>query len=97
MKKQVMYKELAKYYDLIYLSKDYKKESKKLMRIIKRYKKSEGKNLLDVACGTGSHLKFLEKKFDCFGIDVNNEMLKIARKKLKKVILRKANMVNFSI
>ena len=61
MKKQMMYKELAKYYDLIYLSKDYKKESQQLMRIIKKYKKSEGKKLLDVACGTGGHLKFLEK------------------------------------
>lgn len=48
----MLYKELAKYYDLIYHWKNYKKETDKIKKLISRYKKSDGKALLDVACGT---------------------------------------------
>jgi ubiquinone/menaquinone biosynthesis C-methylase UbiE len=55
MKQQAIYKELAKYYDLLYPDKDYKKESDKIRQIIKRYKKTGGNDLLELACGTGRH------------------------------------------
>ena len=89
MKNQLLYKKLAKYYDLVYSWKDYKKEANKIRKLIKKYKKSEGKGLLDVACGTGGHLKFLKSNFSCTGIDINDEMLKIAKKKVRGLFLRK--------
>lgn len=92
-----MYKKLAKYYDLIYFDKDYKTESKIIKKLIQKYKKSRGKELLDVACGTGHHLEYLKSDFSCIGIDINNEMLNEAKQKVKKVIFKKADMVNFDL
>ncbi|MFX1344099.1 MAG: methyltransferase domain-containing protein, partial [Promethearchaeota archaeon] len=73
-----MYKELAKYYDLIYSWKDYRKETNKIEKLIKKYKKSDGNKLLDVACGTGKHVEYLKENFSCTGIDLNVEMINIA-------------------
>ena len=57
MKHQLLYKDLAKYYDLIYEWKDYKKEVEKIEGIIKKTKKSRGKDLLEMACGTAHHME----------------------------------------
>ena len=97
MEKGLLYKKLAKYYDLIYSWKDYKKDSIKIRNLIKKYKKSDGKEFLDVACGTGEHLKYLKNNFSCTGIDINNEMLKIAKKKVKGIVFKKSNMINFHL
>lgn len=92
-----MYTKLAKYYDLIYHWKDYKKEAARIKKLVKKHKKSIGKELLDVACGTGHHLKFFKNDFSCIGIDINNEMLKVARKNVNNIIFKKANMINFDL
>ena len=54
----MMYKELAKYYDLIYSWKDYKGETKRIKKLIKDYKNfdlatytaEENKCMLHVYC-----------------------------------------------
>jgi ubiquinone/menaquinone biosynthesis C-methylase UbiE len=92
-----MYEELAKFYDLMYSFKEYKKEVKKLRKLITQSKESDGKELLDVACGTGNHLNFFKKYFNCTGIDINDEMLKIAKEKVPNVKFEKANMINFNL
>ena len=92
-----MYKELAKYYDLIYKWKDYKKEADKIKKLISKYKKSEGKELLEIGCGTGHHLKFFENKFSCVGTDINKKMLDVAKKNVKKSVLKRLNMVDFRL
>lgn len=93
----MMFHEFAKYYDLIYSWKDYKTESELLKKIILANKKSKGNKLLDVACGTGKHLKYLKKWFSCTGIDVNEDMLKVARKDVKGVDLKRADMRKFDL
>jgi len=98
MKKKGMYGEQARIYDLIYSFKDYKKETKEIKELIKKNKKSKGKELLEVACGTGNHLQYLEKNFNSTGIDLNEGILKVARKKLSKSTkLSKENMINFNL
>lgn len=92
-----MYKELAKYYDLIYHWKDYEKESHKIKELIVKYKKSEGKQLLDVGCGTGKHLEYFKDIYSCTGVDLNDEILDIARENIKNVIFRQADMVNLDL
>ncbi len=94
---QLLYKKLAKYYDLIYSWKDYKKEANKIKSLIKKYKKSDGEELLDVACGTGQHLKCLKSNFSCTGIDINDEMLKIAKNNARGVLFKRANIANFNL
>ncbi|MHA2038176.1 MAG: class I SAM-dependent DNA methyltransferase [Promethearchaeota archaeon] len=92
-----MYKELAKYYDLIYSWKNYEMESIKIKELIKKYKNSDGNKLLDVACGTGKHLEYFKEEFSCMGIDLNEEMLEIARRKMSNVSFKQADMMNFSM
>jgi ubiquinone/menaquinone biosynthesis C-methylase UbiE len=97
MPKQLLYKDLAKYYDLIYHLKDYKKESEALIKLISKNLKSKGKNLLEVGCGTGHHMQYLKKKYGCFGTDINQEILNIAKKKHKNVKFKKADMINMKL
>ena len=96
-KEQLLYKNLAQFYDLIYHWKDYKKEVHYLKNIIYKHKKSKSKNLLEVACGTGKHLEYFSKTFDCFGVDMNKSMLKIAKKRCTKVELKQGNMLSFTL
>lgn len=97
VKAQILYKELAEYYDLIYSRKKYIQEADKLVKLISKYKKSDGNQLLEIACGTGHHLKCFESKFFCTGLDINERMLRVARKRVPEAVLHKADMVNFKL
>ena len=92
-----MYKELAKYYDLIYSWKDYKKEVDKVKELIDKYKLTDGNKLLDVGCGTGKHLEYFMDKFLCTGTDINVEMLDVARKNISGVIFKQADMITMKL
>lgn len=93
----MMYKQLAKYYDLIYSWKDYKVEVNRIKELIKKYKKSEGDKLLDVGCGTGKHLEYFKSAFSCTGTDINAEMLEIAKEKVSGVIFIQADMISMDL
>ena len=97
MRKQALYGELAKYYDLIYSFKDYKRESVRIKALVSKYKMSEGKELLDVACGTGQHLEYLKDEFSCMGVDISNEMLEVAMKNVEGVVFKQADMRTLSL
>lgn len=73
----------ADHYDLFYKSKNYKKEAQFVLGILKSNKIYTGK-LLDFGCGTGIHAISLSKNnFKVLGIDQSNEMIKIAKDKIK--------------
>ncbi len=93
MKEQALYGKLARYYDLIYSSKDYKKEALRIIELISRYKKSDGNDLLDVACGTGRHLMYLKDEFVCMGVDISREILEVAKKNVDGVTFKEADMI----
>lgn len=97
MKNQMLYKDLARYYDLIYSFKDYKKEAEHIKSLIKKYKKTPGKDVLEVACGTGKHAAHLKKDFRITGVDLNQGMLSIARKNVKGVTFKKADMTKLNL
>lgn len=63
--------------------------------------KEAGGKVLDLACGTGRILSRLaEEGIDVVGLDLSEEMLKLARKKItgwEKVELVQGNMMNFSL
>ncbi len=92
MTKQLLHNKLAKYYDRVYSFKDYLDEAVRLQNLIIKYSESGGNTLLDVACGTGLHLKHLKDDFSCTGVDVSKSMLKIARKNAKGVTFKEADM-----
>ncbi|MCK5629559.1 MAG: class I SAM-dependent methyltransferase [Nanoarchaeota archaeon] len=95
MTKEQLYKKYAKFYDKVYSKRKYDEEVKFINSIVKNFR-VKGKNLLDMACGTGTHAKkFDDKGFQITGVDVNSEMLKIAKKKTKKVSFIKGSMQSF--
>lgn len=92
-----MYNEMAEYYDGIYSFKDYKQEAQKVDRLIRRYKKTKGKELLDVACGTGQHLAHLRKKYEVQGLEKSRGIQRVAQKKLKGIKIHSGDMVTFNL
>lgn len=97
MNKTVIYNDLAEYYDLFYDDADYKKQALEIKKLIGKYKKTESDLLLDVGCGTGTHLRFLENDFDCMGLDINKPVLDIAKKETKKTKFVKGDMKSFQL
>jgi len=97
MESQVLYRALAPYYDLIYKWKDYAKEVAVLKGLIEEHGVPKGATLLDVGCGTGHHLKHLMDDYRSIGVDVNPEMLEVARKNLGDAELIEADMVTMDL
>ena len=97
MTKQLLHNQLSKYYDKVYSFKDYLDEAVRLQNLIIKYVESGGNTLLDVACGTGLHLKHLKDDFSCTGVDVSKSMLKIARKNTKGVTFKEADMKTLNL
>jgi ubiquinone/menaquinone biosynthesis C-methylase UbiE len=77
-----LYEKYAAYYDKIYAYVDYEGESEFINWAVNKHKTSSGVELLDVACGTGSHALILKNNFNITGVDINENMLKIAREKV---------------
>ena len=94
-----MYNRSAIIYDAIYRAqgKDYAAESQKILKLIRQYKRTDGKSLLDVACGTGSHLAYLQKDFEVEGLDHSEEMLNVAQSKFPNLRFHLADMVDFEM
>lgn len=87
------------YYDALYeaLGKNYSKEALTAHKIIQKYCRSGGVNLLDVACGTGTHAGFLAKHYKVEGMDLDPNMIKLARKNHPKIRFFQGNMVDFNL
>lgn len=90
-----MYTRSARFYDLIYSWKDYRKEAEYLLELI-RTRMPTAKSILDVACGTGEHLRYLQQ-FERMGIDLDPQLLAVARNKLPGVEFVEADMTAFSL
>lgn len=93
----LIYSQQANLYDLLYSSKNYKKETIIIDRHISTYKRTQGKRLLDVGCGSGTHIKYLQHKYECEGLDISPELLKIAKKQTKNARFYEGRMTNFKI
>lgn len=73
----------SQYYDLLYSDKDYEKEVDYVEDLIK-LNLPQAKTILDMGCGTGKHAElFCKKGYTVHGIDLSEDMLKIARLKVK--------------
>ncbi|HEY3057548.1 MAG TPA: class I SAM-dependent methyltransferase [Chloroflexota bacterium] len=92
-----MFIKSAAFYDLVYGFKDYAAEADHVRRVIDSAKKTNGRRLLDVACGTGQHLQHLAEPFACEGLDLDPQLLKIARRRLPDVQFTHADMVDFDL
>jgi len=92
-----MFDRSAHLYDLIYGFKDYGQEAADLVALL-RARNPDASSLLDVACGTGEHLRLLRPAFaHVEGVDVEPDMLGVARAKLPEVVFTEGDMRTFDL
>ena len=92
-----MFTPSAEYYDAIYSFKDYAAEAAQIDKLIRARRRSSGRRLLDVGCGTGSHLVYLRANYQVVGVDQDEAMLRIARRRLPDVEFRQADMASLEL
>lgn len=92
-----MYKESAHLYDLIYLNqgKNYSSEARRIHELGEQYQKSQGNFLLDVACGTGLHAGYLSEFYQVEGVDIDENMLNMARERHPKIPFYQGDMRDY--
>lgn len=79
----MIFNRYARYYDIFYKNKRYKKEIVYLEQLFKKYRKAKTRTILDVGCGTANHMiPLIENGYRVTGVDVSPQMLKIAAQKL---------------
>jgi ubiquinone/menaquinone biosynthesis C-methylase UbiE len=91
-----MFTKSAQFYDALYSFKDYAATSKKLHALLQQHNPN-ARTLLDVACGTGKHLEYLREYYQVEGLDLNPELLEIARERCPEVPFYQADMVDFRL
>ncbi len=94
-----MFTKSANFYNAIYssLGKDHTAEAHQVHKIIQAHKKSAGNTLLEVACGTGIHASVLREFYQVEGLDLDNEMLAVARQDYPEIPFYQADMVDFDL
>lgn len=91
--------ELAESYNRVYLGrgKDYAGEAADAVRWIRHHAPGAA-SLLDVACGTGNHLRFYAEAFDeVAGMDLSQDMLAVAKESLPGVPLHLGDIRDFDL
>jgi len=91
-----MFSRSARIYDAIYASiRDYPQEAAELDGLI-RERRPEARTLLDVACGTAAHLEHMTG-YEVEGLDLDPEMLAVARERLPQVVFHQGDMADFDL
>nr|CAA05643.1 methyltransferase [Streptomyces antibioticus] len=91
--------EFAEIYDAVYRGrgKDYAGEAKDVADLV-RDRVPDASSLLDVACGTGAHLRHFATLFDdARGLELSASMLDIARSRMPGVPLHQGDMRSFDL
>jgi ubiquinone/menaquinone biosynthesis C-methylase UbiE len=91
-----MFTKSARYYDAMYHFKDYATAAIQLHALIQQHHPM-AQALLDVACGTGKHIEALQDFYRVEGIDINPDLLEIARKRCPNILFHEKDMVSFEL
>jgi dTDP-3-amino-3,4,6-trideoxy-alpha-D-glucopyranose N,N-dimethyltransferase len=91
-----MFTRSARYYDRLYWFKDYVSAAEQLHRHV-QMRRPGAARLLDLACGTGMHLARLRDDYAVEGLDLNPDLLEIARERCPGVPFHEADMTNFEL
>ncbi|WP_051865161.1 class I SAM-dependent methyltransferase [Streptomyces griseus] len=91
--------ELAEIYDLVHRGrgKDYRVEAEQVADLV-RARMPGARSLLDLACGTGQHLRcFAELFSEVAGLELSEPMLAVARARLPRVRCHQGDMRSFDL
>jgi SAM-dependent methyltransferase len=91
-----MFVESSELYDAIYHFKNYARECE-ILRAVIAVAAPGARTILDVACGTGQHDRFLKEHFAVDGIDLNENYLQAARVKNPAGRYTRADMTDFDL
>ena len=91
-----MFRQSARLYDAVYSWKDYPREAELVHEFVQA-RKPGAATLLDVACGTGAHLAELRGRYRCEGLDLDPNLLSVARGRLPDVPLHEGDMRDFDL
>lgn len=90
----VAYDSFGKFYDAVMGNRS--RPAKYLSELI-REAKPDARKVLELGCGTGSMLKYLQRYYEVSGLDTSNTMLSIARQKVPRAKLIRQDMAGFHI
>lgn len=92
-----LYTDLSCYYDLMCADIDYQAQSAYVKRLHQMLGNGS-KNYLDLACGTGPHVRhFIDFGYLCAGLDINQPMLDIAQSRCPEAQFSLGDMSNFTL
>ena len=87
----------VKFYDEIYSRmKNYEEEASTVREWIQKIR-PHAKTLLDVACGTAEHAKYLKKNYIIDGLDLGADFLEIAKAKNPECSYHQGDMKDFQL
>ena len=91
-----MFTKSARFYDRLYAFKDYDGAADQLHALVQA-RRPGARTLLDVGCGTGRHLQALRGRYDVAGLDLNPDLLAVARERLPDAPLHEGDMTAFDL
>ena len=97
MSSNSLYTDLSDYYDLMCVDINYQQQSD-LVRRLHQLFGNKGKRYLDLACGTGPHVRhFMDFGYQCSGLDINQPMLDLAKQRCPQAQFSVQNMCEFKV
>ncbi|OCH30405.1 SAM-dependent methyltransferase [Aliivibrio fischeri] len=97
MSSNALYTDLSGYYDLMCADIDYQSQSNFVRRIHQIFG-NQGRDYLDLACGTGPHVHhFINYGYQASGLDINQPMLDIAKQRNPDANFILHDMSNFKV
>jgi ubiquinone/menaquinone biosynthesis C-methylase UbiE len=97
MSSNALYTDLSEYYDLMCIDINYQQQSRLVCRLHQLFG-NQAKNHLDLACGTGPHVRhFIEFGYTCSGLDINQPMLELAKRRCPQAQFSLQDMCAFEV
>ncbi len=97
MSVNALYTDLSGYYDLMCADIDYQAQSNSIRRLQQIFG-NDGKTHLDLACGTGPHVRhFIDFGYQSSGLDINQPMLDIAKTRCPEAQFSLQDMSTFKV
>lgn len=96
MSSNALYTDLSGYYDLMCADINYREQSEFVYRIHQLFG-TQGKDYLDLACGTGPHVRhFIDFDYKASGLDINQPMLDLAQLRCPEASFSQQDMSSFT-
>ncbi len=91
-----IYTHWARHYNLLHAFKDFRGEAERVSALLRQYQPGAS-SLLDVACGTGQHLRYLDPTLALTGLDANQALLDVLVEQLPDCRTHCALMQDFEL